>query len=74
MSPGSIDRLVLVAPAGLKPERGEILDVFYSPAAAAARLNVHDPKSVPEWDELFGRRRRRPSWRSPSATGRCRRG
>jgi len=31
MSPGSIDRLILVAPAGLKPETGEILDVFYYP-------------------------------------------
>ena len=29
MSPGAIDRLVLAAPVGLKPERGEILDVFY---------------------------------------------
>jgi pimeloyl-ACP methyl ester carboxylesterase len=55
MSPGSIDRLVLVDPVGLKPEAGEILDVFYhSPAELRDRM-VHDPKTVPDWDELFGR-------------------
>ena len=37
MSPGSIDRLVLVAPVGLKPEIGEILDIFYyTPASFAS--------------------------------------
>ena len=56
MSPGAIDRLVLAAAAGLKPERGEILDVFYhSPQELRDLLNVFDPKSIPEWDELFGR-------------------
>jgi pimeloyl-ACP methyl ester carboxylesterase len=55
MSPGSIDRLVLVAPAGLKPETGEILDIFYHPPAQLRDLMVHDPGAVPEWDELFGR-------------------
>ena len=55
MSPGSIDRLVLVAPVGLKPETGEILDVFYHSPAQLRDLTVHDPKTIPEWDELFGR-------------------
>ena len=55
MSPGSIDRLVLVAPVGLKPERGEILDVFYHSPQELRDLTVHDPKTIPEWDELFGR-------------------
>jgi pimeloyl-ACP methyl ester carboxylesterase len=55
MSPRSIDRLVLVAPAGLKPETGEILDIFYHSPQQLRDLTVHDPKSVPEWDELFGR-------------------
>ena len=35
----SIDRLVLVAPAGLKPEVGEILDIFYLPAGGAAQAH-----------------------------------
>jgi pimeloyl-ACP methyl ester carboxylesterase len=55
MSPGALGRLVLVAPAGLKPERGEILDVFYTPLAQLRDLTMHDPTSVPEWQELFGR-------------------
>lgn len=55
MSPGAIDRLILVAPAGLKPEKGEILDIFFHTPAQVRELTVHDPKAIPEWDELFGR-------------------
>ncbi|HEY2992708.1 MAG TPA: alpha/beta fold hydrolase [Methylomirabilota bacterium] len=55
MSPGALDRLVLVSAEGLKPERGEILDVFYHSDAELRDLIVHDPASVPEWAELFGR-------------------
>jgi pimeloyl-ACP methyl ester carboxylesterase len=55
MSPASMDKVVLVAPTGLKPETGEILDVFYYPPAQLVQMNVHDPKTIPEWDELFGR-------------------
>ncbi|MGH7334039.1 MAG: alpha/beta fold hydrolase [Candidatus Rokuibacteriota bacterium] len=55
MSPGSIERLVLVAPVGLKPETGEILDIFYYSPAEMRALTIHDPTTVPEWDELFGR-------------------
>ena len=55
MSPRAIDRLVLVSPAGLKPETGEILDVFYYPALQLRAMTVHDPKTIPEWEELYGR-------------------
>jgi pimeloyl-ACP methyl ester carboxylesterase len=55
MSPASIDRLILVDPVGLKPEDGEILDVFYHSPAELRDLMVYDPKTVPDWDELFGR-------------------
>jgi len=55
MSPGSIDRLVLVAPVGLKPETGEILDVFFYSPPQLRDLTVHDPQTIPEWEELFGR-------------------
>jgi pimeloyl-ACP methyl ester carboxylesterase len=55
MSPASLGRLVLVAPTGLKPERGEILDIFYHSPQELRDFSVHDPRSVPEWDELFGR-------------------
>jgi pimeloyl-ACP methyl ester carboxylesterase len=55
MSPATIDRLILVAPVGLKPEKGEIFDVFFHTPAQVRELTVHDPKTIPEWDELFGR-------------------
>jgi pimeloyl-ACP methyl ester carboxylesterase len=55
MSPGAIDRLVLVSPVGLKPEQGEILDIFYHTPQELRALTVHDPKTIPEWEELFGR-------------------
>jgi pimeloyl-ACP methyl ester carboxylesterase len=54
MSPGAINRLVLVAPVGLKPEAGEILDVFYYSPAQLLTMTVHDAKTVPEWQELYG--------------------
>ncbi len=55
MSPGAIDRLVLVAPVGLKPEVGEILDVFYYTPLQLRELTVHDPQTIPEWEELFAK-------------------
>jgi pimeloyl-ACP methyl ester carboxylesterase len=54
MSPGALGRLILVAPVGLKPEAGEIFDVFYHPVAKVHELSVHDPAAVPEWPALFG--------------------
>src|SRR5687767_3804927 len=42
MTPGAIDRLVLVDPVGLKPETGEILDVFYHSPAQLRDLMVCD--------------------------------
>ena len=47
MCPGVIDRLVLVAPAGLKPEEGEILDIFYYPPEELLELTVYDPATDP---------------------------
>jgi 2-hydroxy-6-oxonona-2,4-dienedioate hydrolase len=54
MNPKAFDKLVLVAPAGLKPEQGEILDIFYYPVEQLRDLSYFDPSQAPEWDELFG--------------------
>jgi pimeloyl-ACP methyl ester carboxylesterase len=54
MSPASMQKLILVAPAGLKPERGEILDVFFHPPQERMAMTVYDPKTIPEWQALFG--------------------
>ncbi len=53
MNPRAVDQLV--AAAGLKPERGEILDIFYYPLETLRGFQFHDPAQVPEWDELYGR-------------------
>ncbi len=54
MRPDVVERLVLVAPVGLKPEEGEILDIFYHTPEELLTLTVHDPSTIPEWAELFG--------------------
>jgi pimeloyl-ACP methyl ester carboxylesterase len=54
MQPGALDRLILVSPVGLKPEVGEIRDIFYYPPEELLRYTVHDPATIPEWAELFG--------------------
>jgi len=55
MNPGAVDRLVLVAPTGLRPETGEILDVFFHSPAELQTLTVYDPVTIPEYAELYGR-------------------
>ena len=55
MNPQAVDRLVLVGAAGLKPEQGEILDIFYYPPDKIRDFSFHDPSQVPEWEELYGR-------------------
>src|SRR5215470_19732508 len=40
MSAGALARIVLVAPVGLKPETGEILDVFYHSPAQLLTMTV----------------------------------
>ena len=68
MSPGTIDRLVLVAPVGLKPEQGEILDVFYySPAAAPHDDGARSEDRPGVGRALRSRRRRPPRSRSRRA-------
>jgi pimeloyl-ACP methyl ester carboxylesterase len=54
MNPRAVDQLVLVAPAGLKAEQGEILDIFYYPIDQLRDMLYHDSGQVPEWDELYG--------------------
>src|SRR5437773_10393951 len=55
MSPRPIDRLVLVAPGGLKPGRGAILDIFYYPPAGLRTPSGPHSTTIPAWDELLVR-------------------
>src|SRR2546425_10629543 len=52
MSPRSIDRLGLGAPVGVKPETGEIPDIFYHSPQQLRELTLHDPQTNPEGGEL----------------------
>lgn len=46
-------KMVLVAPAGIKPPEGEIADVFSITARTALGLSVYD-RDVPEFAKLYG--------------------
>jgi len=52
--PQVVDRLVLVDAMGLKPQRGEILDVFLITMAEARRRSFFDTAQTPEWPQLYG--------------------
>jgi pimeloyl-ACP methyl ester carboxylesterase len=53
-NPGQFRKMVLVAPAGIRPPRGEILDVFQLMAPQQLLAGVLDPASTPEFSELYG--------------------
>ena len=47
-------RMVLVAPAGIRPPEGDIMDMFIVTARAYLDGSVHDPASTPEFATLYG--------------------
>ena len=55
MSPGVLDKLILVDAAGVRPEVGEIADIFLLGEDETTRLAFHDPASVTGYAELFER-------------------
>ncbi len=54
MYPDRIRRLVLVGAAGLKPEKGEIADIFLLTPEEVRQLQFYDPLQVPEYEQLYG--------------------
>lgn len=52
--PSLFRRLVLVAPLGIKPEVGEILDAFQLTHRAQLEATVADPAGTPEFAGLYG--------------------
>ena len=54
--PQLVERLVLVAAAGIRPRQGEITDVFLHGQEGARQLSFFDPQQTPEYQELFGRK------------------
>ncbi len=47
-------KMVLVAPAGIRPPTGELRDVFVTPARAYLDASVKDPGATAEFGALFG--------------------
>ena len=47
-------RMVLVAPFGIRPPEGEIMDMFIVPAKAYLDASVKDPANTPEFSLLYG--------------------
>jgi pimeloyl-ACP methyl ester carboxylesterase len=53
-NPTLFDKMILVAPFGVKPREGFIMDMFPTTSAAYLRASVHDPEATPEFDALYG--------------------
>lgn len=53
MSPEMVEKLVLIDAAGIKPERGEIADIFLHGIEGTRTLSFHDAKQVRDYDALF---------------------
>ncbi|HKV54093.1 MAG TPA: alpha/beta hydrolase [Candidatus Binataceae bacterium] len=53
-NPGLFRKLVLVAPMGIRPREGAILDFFQLMAPKHLYATVFDPDATPEFDELYG--------------------
>ena len=51
---GQFRRMALVAPAGVRPPEGEILDLFIVTARAYLDASVHDAAATPEFASLYG--------------------
>jgi len=53
-NPDQFRRLILVAPAGIKPSHGEIADIFQMMAPDQLQSSVLDPENTPEFIDLYG--------------------
>ena len=52
--PAIFTKIVLVAPAGIRPPDGEIKDMFKVPALVYLRESVRDPENTAEFSTLYG--------------------
>jgi pimeloyl-ACP methyl ester carboxylesterase len=53
LCPERVEKLVLVDAAGIKPERGEIADIFLHGIEGTRALSFYDVKQVRDYDSLF---------------------
>ena len=50
----AFSKLMLVDAAGIKPQQGEIADIFIISPAQITELLFHDSTQAPEYDEIYG--------------------
>ena len=50
----AFSKLMLVDAVGIKPQQGEIADIFIISPAQVTELLFHDPKQAPEYDQIYG--------------------
>ena len=51
----SISKLMLVGAVGIKPNEGEIVDLFIISPAQVLELMFHDPSQAPEYQAVYGK-------------------
>ncbi len=51
----AVGKLMLVGAAGVKPQEGEITDIFIISPAQVLELQFHDTSQVPDYDATYGR-------------------
>jgi pimeloyl-ACP methyl ester carboxylesterase len=56
MAMRSVERILLVDAAGVRPREGEITDIFLHGSEGTRRLSFHDVKQVRDYELLFGRK------------------
>ncbi|MGH7986827.1 MAG: alpha/beta fold hydrolase, partial [Candidatus Binataceae bacterium] len=56
MSPGIVERMVLSDAAGIKPQAGEITDIFLHGTEGTRKLCFHEVGRVADYEALFGRK------------------
>ncbi len=54
MYPTLLRRIVLVGAAGMKPQQGEITDIFLITPEEVLRKQFYDPTQVPDYQRLYG--------------------
>ena len=52
--PKIFSKIVLVAPMGIKPEQGEIMDIYPITIRTHLRATVADPAGTPEFGKIYG--------------------
>jgi pimeloyl-ACP methyl ester carboxylesterase len=52
--PKIFSKIVLVAPMGIKPEQGEIMDIYPITIRSHLRATVADPAGTPEFSKIYG--------------------